>query len=454
MDFLLPHQIEHTDRLISILKKKGIAIDGSGTGKGKTFVQMAIGKILDLKLFIICNISNISYYRENINRLGIECIGYSNYESIRTGKYYKNGNVDHRSDCPYVTITEEGKIPVVNWSFPSNTLVVIDEMHKAKNGISSTKQSQISRIIVSMKNAINMQNKVYLLLASATISDSVNTTDVLLYLLDLYSPYNKRQYDYYINRLGNSEEAQMKRIKEILYPTYGSSMPNDGYRNLSATAYKVDESIAKQICEYHKLLGQLVSTNKTLEYEYRMNIELLKVPTVVKEAQDYVAKGKSVVIFVNYTNTRELLHKSLTEYPIGDEKIITNDRIGSIHGGQKQSERDENIAKFQSEQKYVMICQIKAGGQSLSLHDINGVRQRVSLIFPTYEGINFIQLLGRIDREASKSEPIQKIVYCYSDNQNYNIELKILERCNDSIKRICGLHGNGNSDLNIIQNAL
>src|SRR5690606_28011900 len=59
----------------------------------------------------------------------------------------------------------------------------------------------------------------------------------------------------------------------------------------------------------------------------------------------------------------------------------------------------------------IIIANIQAGGVGISLHDLHG-KQRMSIISPTWSGIQMQQALGRIHRAGSKSPAIQKIVYC------------------------------------------
>jgi hypothetical protein len=58
-----------------------------------------------------------------------------------------------------------------------------------------------------------------------------------------------------------------------------------------------------------------------------------------------------------------------------------------------------------------MIANIKAGGVGISLHDINGVHPRVSLISPTQSATNLIQVLGRIHRSGGKTKSLQRIIF-------------------------------------------
>jgi superfamily II DNA or RNA helicase len=83
-----------------------------------------------------------------------------------------------------------------------------------------------------------------------------------------------------------------------------------------------------------------------------------------------------------------------------------------IHGKQTLDERNSNIADFQSNKSRVIISIIQAGGVGISLHDIHGGFQRVSIISPTWSAQDLVQVLGRIHRAKSQSAALQRIIYC------------------------------------------
>lgn len=72
----------------------------------------------------------------------------------------------------------------------------------------------------------------------------------------------------------------------------------------------------------------------------------------------------------------------------------------------------KNIDAFQANTKRVIVCNMAAGGVGISLHDIHGNHERVSIISPSYSAIQFVQALGRIHRAQGKTPCSQYIVYC------------------------------------------
>jgi len=114
----------------------------------------------------------------------------------------------------------------------------------------------------------------------------------------------------------------------------------------------------------------------------RQRIELMKCGAVASITRDYIEEGCSVLIAVNFTESREFLMRELkTEC--------------SIHGGQSEMDRRGNIDSFQNDKSHVIIGQIQACREGLNLHDIKGNRPRVALIMPTPSIYDTKQVLGR-----------------------------------------------------------
>jgi superfamily II DNA or RNA helicase len=166
----------------------------------------------------------------------------------------------------------------------------------------------------------------------------------------------------------------------------------------------------------------------------RRQAELLKVPTFVELAKEQRREGKSVCIFVVYKDTLEAICKKL-----GAE--FGEDQIALVYGGQKSKERQDDIDLFQANVKRIIICNIAAGGVGISLHDLDGNYPRVSLISPTYSGIQFMQALGRIFRAEGRTPCLQYIVFCAG-----TIEEQICEKIHGKLNNLDALN---DGDLSI-----
>ena len=158
-------------------------------------------------------------------------------------------------------------------------------------------------------------------------------------------------------------------------------------------------------------------------------IELLKIPTfieLVKQFRD--EEGKSVVIFVNFTQTLKTLADML------DTRCL-------VYGEQTDNERQRNINDFQENIEKLIICNIKAGAVGISLHDLTGKHPRISLISPTFNCVDFVQALGRVHRAGGKSKSLQRIIYTAN-----TVEEKICDKLATKLKDLNSLN-NGDLDL-------
>ena len=156
--------------------------------------------------------------------------------------------------------------------------------------------------------------------------------------------------------------------------------------------------ITPEIIENYLLTGSVDDSEWVLVnlLRARQLAESLKAKDMADMAKDYIEQGNSVVLFVNFSDTAEVL-SGLLDCP-------------AIVGGQSAEERQQIIDDFQADKQHVIVVNIAAGGTGISLHDINGNRQRISLISPTFNVKDHLQALGRIHRNGAKSDAIQKIL--------------------------------------------
>jgi len=147
--------------------------------------------------------------------------------------------------------------------------------------------------------------------------------------------------------------------------------------------------------------GEHEDTPLIVQLRARQEVELLKVPTFVELAEDALAEGSSVAIFVNFKDTLEAIA----------QRLMSAGPVAIVEGGQSDAVRDLNIAKFQHNDAKIIICMIQAGGVGINLHDELGGHPRVSLISPGFSAVDLRQTLGRIHRAGSKSPAIQKIIF-------------------------------------------
>ena len=361
-----------------------------------------------------------------------------NYDLIVRGKYiHKNTKMV----CPNIKFSKEKKHKY-EWKVDSNVIFIFDEVHRCSN-----LESENCKLLLSAKNT-----GCKLLMLSATIADFPEKFKPFFYILNFIKQEQIRDQNISIEKYMRivdewiwRDKRPMVRIHIMLYPDRASRMRIDVLGDMfpetqiTATPYNLDESRRKKIEQEYKILSDILqeikdkkSIDKKNPLVYIMraqqNIEALKIPLFVELANDYIHNGYSVVIFVNFTNTLEKLC----------EMLHTENKI---YGEQTIDERNKIIDEFQSNRSKIIICNIKAGGIGISLHDIYGNHPRVSLISPTWSSIDLIQALGRIHRAGGKSKSLQRIIYAAE-----TVEDRIADKIKSKLANINSIN-NGDLDL-------
>jgi hypothetical protein len=465
---LLHYQQDHVLSLIKTLSCGNLALDLSDTGTGKSFTAGAICVLLNLRPFFIGPKPGIPNLYEVCQLFGVEPLGNVNYESIKNGKYYRDEshfNMDDREECPYIMVSREPdknpvsgevrltkkgtpkmRIATISWMFPPGTLVVYDEAHKGRHGKASGNETGNSKLIISTRPFLDAASRIYGLFLSATMSDKLENFDVMAYMLGLYQPYTPKVYKQFLFTLAVNKGKVFESIHDLLIPRYASRMDIKAIKKLEleiglidtfqkddfkAESYEVDSATALEIEEsHHKIkecLEEIRSHGLSIGWgrliRYWQRIEILKAPIVVKEIFRWLRENRSVVVFVNFNDTKTLITKLLLEssenkmllpdIPLAQcSPLISLDRVEFIEGGQTNEFRANVVKKWRNDDYHVLICNIRAGGIALSLHHVKvGGRPRVSLIFPTWSATELKQARGRIYRANALSDAIQRVIY-------------------------------------------
>jgi superfamily II DNA or RNA helicase len=417
---LLDYQILHVQNLVSCIKKNNIVLDTSDTGCGKTYCALATCKQLNLQPIIFCPKTIISNWKKIAKIFKVKPLFVCNYETIRNSKYYVN---QKRKKCPYIRYIKSKKYYI--WkNINKNHIFIFDEVHFCRN-----KSTLNGRLLASVKKYKSM-------LLSATLIDDLKSFQIFTYLLDWCKDIRKTK-SYLSAETTNFTNA--KYICEKLYPTYASRIAisdlGDKFpsNSISVDSYD-DENVELINEEYNKLKNYYKQLDRRIEDRKRsllsditfsrQKIELYKLGILVDLTKQYLENKYSVVIFVNFSKSIELLSNLLKT------KCI-------VWGRQTLEERELHIRHFQKNKEKVIICNIRAGGQSINLHDIHGGHPRVSLIIPSYSSTQLIQALGRIHRAGSKTPATQKIIFCsgtIEDHINERLEkkMKYLKEINDN----------------------
>jgi len=486
-------QVRHVRNLQYAIEHNTIAFDGSDTGTGKTYTGVALAKNKGLSLIVCCPKSVIPNWYKVAHDMGVEVLMVVNYETLKNGRYYTSLNdfrEDIREECPYITLertevldsmtqepimndngTVKTKVTNIIWDFPDDCLVIFDEAHKGKNGLNAAAPTINSKMMVSTKQYFSRNRNVYGVFLSATITDKLLNFDVIAFLLGMYRPYIKKTYKMFLRGMTSDPTNLLERVHSKIFPKLGSRMNIKTIKesgNLTfkenivrARAYEIDSASADEIEELHiQIKNAMIQLRSKIENDgphplvvilrARQRIEILKVPIFVRLIRHYygldpeidsdgvehmVDSPKSVMTFVSFNETIELLTEKLIE------SGIDLAQMDYIRGGQTSDERSEIIASFQDDSLNILICNIQAGGISISLHDLIGNRQRVSFISPTWSSIELKQVLGRGYRADALTDMLQFLVYAkspnpFGDESEPGVEEMMCSAANEKLRNI------------------
>lgn len=445
---LLAYQESHVVRIINTLLTHYVALDASDTGVGKTYIAAAVCKELDRKPIIICPKTLIFNWITVLELFQVEHYDIVNYETIKNGKTYCNDNYKTRKSSPFVSIVDPApgaQVKIIHdWDVPKDAIIIFDEAHRCKDPSTDN-----GKLILSTKRLIS--NKIPVLLLSATICEKVVDMKIPFYLFGFIP--NMRAYKAHItnvkakypnlrarrngtkaDRVVEEENLQSmilyEEIKEytsrIRIKDLGDKFPSNQWcaqQFFAEEADKIAEAYA-EIAELMKKLKEEPGKGHLGEIvKLKQEIEFKKVPIFIEQAQLYLDEGKSVIIFVNYLKSLAI---------ISDELAIRC----KIYGDQTMEERQEAIELFQSNQERIIICQIRAGGVGISLHDLHGGHPRVTLINYPDSASNLLQALGRAPRSGAKTPVLQRIIFV----ANVEYEKKIMQNINRKLTNISAIN--------------
>jgi superfamily II DNA or RNA helicase len=396
---LFPFQIQPVKRLVSSIMTYNAALDASDTGTGKTYTACAIARHMGRRPFVVCPKAVISSWKKALAYLGVKPIGVINYEAVKNGKTGAGKFIDE--------VKEK-----FQWTLPENSIVIFDEIHRCAN-----KTSQNSKLPIGCKI-----QEIPALAISATAAHNPLQLYGLGLLLGLHeggSSFYQWAYRFGVRKGGMGMEfsggkKHLIALNKEIFPRRGNRVRikdlGDAFPDtmIMADIYdmgdetsEINKIYAEMQEELHKLSMKEAkdpASHLVIQLRARQRVELVKIPLLAEMTKDAVDEGKSVAIFLNFTDSVKALAEKLKT-----ECLVV--------GGQKEEDRQGFIDAFQKDEERVIICNIQAGGVGISLHDLNGKHPRVALICPTYRAVDLKQALGRVHRAGGKSKSLQKIVF-------------------------------------------
>ena len=408
---LYPYQINHTHQLIEALRDNQCALDASETGTGKTHCAIVTAKHLGYNIVVICPRPVIYTWSGAMELHKFKVIsGKGNIPKKKRWGFVTNYEQFKNGNTPFMRakFDKKNQEMIYKWNkFPEKTLLIVDEIQKAKNYKTQNSQMLYQAYLAGIP----------MLLLSATAVDKVQFMYTVGYLLDLYrSVVHFKQWvrTKKIAAPGDAipERYCMQLLHKHIFPTRGSRMTIKDAGDMFPKNYiiwepYVNKKIKRILIMMEKHVRKIMKAKGdstcilTEIIRARQECELLKVPLFVETAEDLIAEGKSVAIFLNFCESIEKV-----------AMMLKTDCI--IWGDNKDSEERERIRlKFVNNKSPVIVCNIASGGVGISLHDTSpdGSHPRVSLINPTWSAQDLKQTLGRIYRAGCKSKCIQKIFY-------------------------------------------
>ncbi len=365
---------------------------------------------------MICPKLVIPMWKNILDKFGITPILIINYEKLCRGnlKWLKYPDVEDR----YLNTT---------LLFPKGSFIILDEAHKCK-GVTSLQ----SGLMIALKRQGYMT--LYLSATQATspldmrafsfatnLTPNVEMKTYKTFCIDAGAEWKGHHGAMYFDFENLIAQEKMKQChnnlfnfqriasrlthedmrglfpeNQIVAEPYDMGSESDNIRGIYDEMELELERLQERCENYsHHILAVITAA--------RRKVEMCKVPSIVEMTEELFDEKNSVVIFVNYTDTIEALTKRL--------KKTYDGLIGYIYGEQSMKNRIQDVEDFQNDVKRIIIANIAAGGQSVSLHDLNGKYPRKSIINPSYSAINVLQSAGRIFRQGGRTPCYQRFLY-------------------------------------------
>ncbi len=407
---LRSYQTPHCEKLLTVLRERRVAQDGSDMGVGKSYVAAKIAAEFNVATTVICPLSVAPTWETILTDAGVRNFTVWNYEKARTKLF--------------------DKIPWGKGSYlkPKQRMpfIIFDEDHRCQS-----RTTLQGKMLIAARRAQALGEDRILGL-SATVADSPLKLGPLGFALGLHA---LNDFDSWLDRHGCPEitmgpkdrpEDQWKeriflkreqdRVTALLnheiYELRGSRLRIADIPDFPKTQIDVRlldghekevQRLSAELKAFHdnrKQRSEMSDDDRAKLVFLRQAMEVAKVPALCDMILDALETSK-VAVFCNYSTTLDALAAWCS---------TKNIKSGFIRGDQRPEERADTIARFQSNRLDVTLANIQAGGVGVSLHDPVTKVPRTSLICPTFSAVDLRQATGRVHRDGGGTS-IQHLVY-------------------------------------------
>lgn len=414
---LLEPQIPHVKTLVDSLYLNGVATDLSETGCGKMYCGSAVARQMNSPLVVIAPKMVLPVWVKVLAKFGVKAHLLINYEKICRGNTIYLKYLRSKKDERWIN----AKIKL-----PPGSLVILDESHKCKGQKSlnaglliALKRQGFRTLCLSASQATNPIE----MMAFGFAMNLHKIEDFKQFMRDygvedhgrwkwwtfnLDSPKAKEAMTKLHNNLFNVQKIASRLTREQMGSLFPENQVVAEAYDMGKNSKLIQDAYDRMDAEIARLEDQCKGYSENILAvitKERRIIEMLKVPTMLEMIEDLFDEGKSVCVFVNFTETIETLKSHLERHP------KFKDQIGLIYGGNSVKNRIQDVEDFNNDAKRIMLCNLAAGGQSINLHDLNGKYPRVSIINPSYSAVNLLQALGRIHRQGGLTKCYQRLIY-------------------------------------------
>jgi SNF2 family DNA or RNA helicase len=381
--------------------------DSSDMGTGKTYQCLAAALATGLEVAVVCPLAVIPAWKRAFAHFAKQPpLFVMNYESLRTG------------NRQWVKIEQMDGGRRFAWTMkPQDTCIIFDEAHMMKATGKMTQALGIAAIrqkfTIIMASGTLARDPTEMRASGRVVGLHRGAKDFERFMADHNCEGTGVAWKFYGGRNG---KLALQRIHRTVFPARGARVRiadlGDRFPETQIMAESFDTGETQKIAQAFKDAEEMLSRMEAQgasEHEIRMrrasaymeawhSSERLKVPAIAEMARLEIEEGRSVAIFCNFIDCRQMLMDALKTKC-------------AIYGGQAPQHREACIADFQADKSRVIVANIDAGGVGVSLHDVNGEFPRTSIILPTNKVVSLNQALGRVHRAGGKSRSRQIIFF-------------------------------------------